>query len=127
MDRTDEEAGGLLAGLEPVLSAARARNVPVEVQVIGDPGHPAPDVMQAALAAVDGVLRAVPPQSAMLTVLAPDDEVELFLTFERPPAGRDVAGLEQAVRAEAEWRAILEAEGAGPGCLEVHWRNAVPA
>ena len=132
MDRTDQEAGGLLAGLEPVLSASRARNVPVEVQVIGDPGHPARDVMQAALAAVDGVLRALPPQPALLTVLAPEDEVELFLTFERSPAerspaGRDVAGLEQAVRAEAEWRAILEAEGAGPGCLEVHWRNAGPA
>jgi hypothetical protein len=127
VDRADQEAGGLLAGLEPLLSAAQARNVPVEVQVIGDPGHPAPDVMQAVLAAVGGVLRALPPQPAVLTVLAPEDEVELFLTFERSPAGRDVAGLEQALRAEAEWRAILEAGGAGPGCLEVHWRNAGPA
>ena len=127
VDRTDQDAGGLLAGLEPVLSAARARNVPVEVQVIGDPGHPARDVMQAALAAVDGVLRALPPQPALLTVLAPEDEVELFLTFERSPAERDVAGLERALRAEAQWRAILEAEGTGPGCLEVHWRKAVPA
>ena len=127
VDRTDQEAGGLLAGLEPVLSAARVRKVPVEVQVIGDPGHPARDVMQAALAAVDGVLRALPPQPALLTVLAPEDEVELFLTFERSPAERDVAGLERALRAETEWRAILEAEGTGPGCLEVHWRKAVPA
>ena len=93
MDRTDRGAG-LLASLEPVLSAARARNVPVEVQVIGDPGHPAGDVTQAALAAVDGVLRALPPQPAVLTVLAPEDEVELFLTFGRSPAERDVAGLE---------------------------------
>jgi hypothetical protein len=131
VDRTDQEAGGLLAGLEPVLNAARARNVPVEVQVIGDPGHPARDVLQAALAAVDGVLRALPPQPAVLTVLAPEDEVELFLTFGQSPAGREVAGREvagpeRALRAEAEWRAVLEAEGTGPGCLEVHWRKAVP-
>jgi hypothetical protein len=126
VDRTDHEAGGLLVGLEPALSAARAQNVPVEVQMIGDPGSPARDVMQATLAAVDGVLRALPPQSAVLTVLAPEDEVELFLTFGRSPAERDVAGLERALPAEAEWRAILEAEGTGPGCLEVHWRKAVP-
>ena len=52
---------------------------------------------------------------------------QLFLTFGRSPAERDVAGLERALPAEAEWRAILEAEGTGPGCLEVHWRKAVPA
>ena len=127
VDRTHEAAGGLLAGLEPVLSAARARNVPVEVQTIGDPGRPARDVMQATLTVLGGVLRALPPQPVMLTVLAPEDEVELFLTFERPPSATwDVAGLEQALRADAEWRAILEAEGTGPGCLEVHWRKAVP-
>ena len=33
--------GGLMAGLEPALGAAAARDLPVAVQVIGDPGLPA--------------------------------------------------------------------------------------
>jgi hypothetical protein len=127
VDRTLQEETGLLADLKPVLSAARERNVPVEVQVIGDPGRPAADIVHATRATVDGVLRALPPQPAILTVLAAEDSVELFLTFGRPPAGEcDVAALGHGVRAEAAWRAILEVEEAGQGCLEVYWRKEVP-
>jgi hypothetical protein len=121
-------AAGLVAGLEPALAAARERDVPVEVQVIGDPGRPAGEVLRATAAAVDRVLRALPPQPVILTVLAPGDEAELYLTFERPPATRcDVTGLGGAVPAGAAWRAVLEADGSGPGCLEVRWRTAVTA
>jgi hypothetical protein len=122
----DDEAGRLLADLEPVLSAARARSVPAEVQVIGDPGRPGPAATRATRAAVDRVLRALPPQPVILTVLAAGDEVELFLVFERPPAGEcDLGGL--AAPAAAAWRAALEVEDSGQGCLEVRWRKAVPA
>lgn len=126
VDRTQEAAGELLAGLEPVLRSARARSVPVEVQVIGDPGCPEEDVARAVRAAVDAVLRALPPQPVTLTVLAAGEEAELYLTFERSsPVECDVAGLGRAVPAEAAWRATLEAEDTGQGCLEIHWR-AVP-
>ena len=131
VDRAPEPAG-LLAGLEPVLAAARARDVVAEVQAIGDPGRPAQDVLRAAVAAVDLVLRALPPQPVILTVLASGGAAEMFVTFDRPPAadlaglGRDVAGLGGAVPEAAAWRAVLEAEDGGPGCLEVRWR-VVPA
>jgi len=118
----------LLAGLESVLGAAREWNVPVEVQVIGDPGDPGENVVRATLAAVDMVLRALSPQPAILTVLGSGDEAEMYLTFERPPVDRcDVAGLGDAVPAGAVWRATLEAEDDGPGCLEIRWRTAVSA
>jgi hypothetical protein len=127
VDRALQQQGGLLADLQPVLSAAQARDVPVEVQVIGDPGRPGQHVVRAVRAAVDDVLRVLPPQQAILTVVADGDSVELFLTFERPPAaGCDVAGLGDAVPAEAGWRAALEVEDTGHGCLEVHWRKPVP-
>jgi len=127
VDRT-LQAGKLLAELGPVLGAARARDVQVEVQVVGDPGPLAADVAQATLAAVDGVLRSLPPGPVTLTVLAAGDTAELYLTFGRAPdGGCDVAGLGSAVRAEAQWRASLEVEGTGQGCLEVRWRAAVPA
>jgi hypothetical protein len=122
------QAGGLLARLEPALSAARARDVPVEVQVIGDPGHPAEDVTQATVAAVDALLRTLPPQPVTLTVLRSGGEAELYLTFERAPRDRhEAVGPAHAVPAAAGWRASVEAEAAGRGCLEVHWRTAVPA
>ena len=125
VDRTLDT--GLVADLKPVLSAARARGVPVEVQVIGDPGRPAQDVGHAVRAAVDGVLRVLPPQRAILTILASADSVELFLTFERPPpGGPGVSGLGRTVRADAAWRAALDVEDTGQGCLEVHWRKAAP-
>jgi hypothetical protein len=127
------QAGGLMAGLEPVLSAARERNVPVEVQMVGDLGRVSEDVVRVTLAAVGGVLRALPPQQVMLTVLADGEEAELYLTFERAPEGGcAVAGPGDAVPAEAAWpvaaawRASLEAEDTGPGCLEAHWRIPVP-
>jgi hypothetical protein len=120
-------AGGLMAGLEPVLSAARERSVPVEVQTVGDPGRVSEDVVRVTLAAVETVLRALPPQQVILTVLATGEEAELYLTFERAPAGiGGVAALGDALPAAAAWRASLEAEDTGPGCLEVRWRIPVP-
>jgi hypothetical protein len=122
------QSSGLLAGLEPVLGAARERNVPAEVQVIGDLADPGEHVVRATVAAVDRVLRALRPQPAILTVLGSGDEAEIYLTFEQAPlTGIDVAGLGRAVPAEAAWRAALEAEDGGPGCLEVRWRAVVPA
>jgi hypothetical protein len=120
-------AGGLMAGLEPVLTSARERNVPVEVQMVGDPGRVSEDVVRVTLAAVGTVLRALPPQQAILTVLAAGEEAELYLTFERAPAGMcAVPRLGDAVPAAAAWRASLEVEDTGPGCLEVRWRIPVP-
>ena len=130
VDRTCQPSG-LLAGLEPVVGAARERDVPVEIQVIGDPGDPGEDVVRATVAAVGQVLRALPPQPVMLTVLGAGsgsgDEAEMYLTFERPPdATCDVTGLGGAVPAGSAWQAALEAEDDGPGCLEIRWRM-VPA
>jgi len=132
VDRTSP-AAGLVAGLEPVLGAARGRGVAVEVQVIGDPGYPGEDVVRATVSAVDLVLRVLPPQPVMLTVLAAEGAAEMYLTFERLPPVHSVAGLGpavaelgNAVQVAAGWRAVLEVEEAG-GCLEIHWRTAVPA
>jgi hypothetical protein len=116
--------------------------------MVGDPGRVGEDVVRVTLAAVETVLRALPPQPAVLTVLAAGAEAELYLTFERAPAGAcavaglgdavaglgdavaglgdAVAGLGDAVPAAAAWRASLEAEDTGPGCLEVRWRIPVP-
>ena len=118
----------LLACLGPVVGAARERNVPAEVQVIGDPGDPGEDVVRATVAAVGQVLRALPPQPVILTILGAGsgsrDEAEMYLTFERPPVALcDVAGLGDAVPAGAAWRAALEAEDDGPGCLEIRWQE----
>ena len=123
VDRTCQPSV-LLASLEPVLGAARERDVPVEVQVIGDPGDPGEEVVRATVAAVDQVLRALPPQPVILTVLGSGAEAEMYLTFEVPPgAGCDLAGLGDAVPAGAAWRAALEAQDDGPGCLEVRWQQ----
>ncbi|HEY8043023.1 MAG TPA: hypothetical protein VIF35_02050 [Streptosporangiaceae bacterium] len=122
----------LLAGLEPVLSAARQRGLQVEIQLVGDPGLPSPDVMQATLGAVDTVLRALPPQAVTLTVLAqgsgpgPGPGVELYLTFARlPPAARAVAF--PPAGGICRWRARLDADTTGSGCLEVSWGGGEPA
>lgn len=133
-DRALTAETGLLAYLEPVLSVARSRNVPVEVQVIGDPGRPGEDVVRAIQAATGNILRVLPAQPVILTVLASGEQAELFLTFEQAPAAgcdvprlrQDVAGLGSAVRADAAWRAMLEVEDTGRGWLEVSWRKAVP-
>jgi hypothetical protein len=122
----------LLAGLEPALSAARRRGLQVEIQVVGDPGLPSPDVAQATAGAVDTVLRALPAQTLGLTVLAPGDAadtgpcVELYLTFAGlPPAA--CGAVFPAAGGISRWRARLDADAAGSGCLEVSWRVAVPA
>jgi hypothetical protein len=121
--------GGVLAGLEPALGTARARDMPVEIQVVGDPGQPGPEVTRATLAAVHAVLRALPAQPVILTALSAGDEVEVYLTFRLAPADlgplrAGLDGLGQPVPAAAAWRAILDAEPAGSGCLEVCWRKA---
>jgi hypothetical protein len=101
------------------------RGLPVEVQVIGDPGIPAPEVAGATRAAVSDLVGALPPHPVVLTVLASDDEVELYLTFERPPPGPvDVAGLRRLVPATADWQATMDIGDAGAGFLAVRWRKA---
>jgi hypothetical protein len=117
--------GGLLAGLAPALSAAQARGLPVKVQVIGDPGTPAPEVTGATQAAVSDVVGALPPHPVVLTVLASEDEVELYLTFEQPPPRPvDVARLRRLVPATAGWQATMDIGDAGGGFLAVRWRKA---
>jgi hypothetical protein len=116
---------GLLAGLEPALLAAQARGVPVEVQVVGDPGQPGPEVSRAALAVVDGLLAALPPHPVLLTVLASGSETELYVTFDRPPrVTPDPGALGRALPAVARWQATVDVSDTGAGCLEVRWRNA---
>ncbi len=123
-----EQTGGLLAALGPALRTARARDMPVEIQVVGDPGQPDPAVAQDVLAAVHGVLRTLPPQPVILTVLSAGDEVELYLTFGLAPADlgpvrADLAGLGQPGPATAGWQVTLDAEPTGSGCLELSWRK----
>ena len=118
-------AGGLVAELEPALHGARTRGLPVEVQVVGDPGRPMWEVVGATLAAVEGVMNALPPHPVTLTVLASGDEVELYVTFDRPPrATPDLTGLRRKVPATAGWRATVDIDETGAGCLEVRWRQA---
>ncbi len=123
-----QDPGGLLAELGPALRAARARGMPAEIQVVGDPGRPAPEVAVATLAAVRAVLNAIPPHPVLLTVLASGSEVELYLTFDRAPgAAPDVTGLRHTVPAAARWRAAVDIDKEGSGCLEVRWRKEAPA
>jgi hypothetical protein len=139
----------LLASLEPALGAARQRGLQVEVQVVVDPGLPSPEVAQATLAAVGTVLGALPPQPVTLTVLAPavlpppaaappvpappvpapselvkpglTDPVELYLTFSQLPPGARAPAF-PPVTGSSGWRATLDVDEAGAGCLEVGWR-----
>jgi hypothetical protein len=121
------DPGGLLAGLTPTLRAADARGVLVEVQVVGDPGRPAPEVVRATAAAARRVLAGLPAQQATLTVVGSEQEVELYLTFGKPPPARpDLAGLADGVPPGARWRAAVELDESGTGCLEVRWRKAMP-
>ncbi|HET9970820.1 MAG TPA: hypothetical protein VFQ68_21470 [Streptosporangiaceae bacterium] len=118
------EAGRLVAVLGPALKAAQAHGLQVNVQVIGDPGVPAPDVARAVLAAVDGVLAVLPPAQVMLTVIAPGEEVELYLTFSGPaPAGLDVTCHGRDLPAAAGWHAAATVQEDGPGCVEISWRG----
>ncbi len=126
-----EQADGLLAALGPALATARARDMPAEIQVVGDPGRPDREVSGATLAAVHTVIQALPPQPVILTVLSAGHEVELYLTFRLAPADlgpvrtdlADLAGLAQPGPAAVVWRVTLDAEPTGPGCLEVSWRK----
>jgi hypothetical protein len=127
---TDREhgAGGLLSELEPALHSAAVRGLPTEIRVVGDPGRPSREVAGATLAAVDGVMRALPPHAVTLTVLASGDEVELYVTFDQPPqAGPDVTELTSEVSAAARWSAAVDVDDSGAGCLEVRWRNLAAA
>jgi hypothetical protein len=123
-----EQADGVLAALGPALATARARDMPVEIQVVGQPGQPDRAVAQAVLAAVHGVLQALPAQRVILTVLSAGDAVELYLTFRLAPADlgpvrADLAGLVPPGAAAEGWRVTLDAEPSRPGCLEVSWRQ----
>ncbi len=120
--------GGLLAELEPALRAAKARGLLVKVQVVGDPGNPVGEVADAALAAVDSVMRALPPHPVTLTVLESGEEVELYVIFDGPlRAIPDVAGMRRNVPGTERWRAAVHVDEAGAGHLEVRWRKTVPA
>ena len=120
-------AGALVAGLQPALQAATARGLLVNVQVIGDPGVPAPEVAHAVLAAVDAVLSALRSDQVVLTVLASAGDVELYLTFSEPLRGHpDVARFGPDVPAALCWHAAVTAEETGTGCLEISWRKVAP-
>jgi len=115
--------GGLVAGLEPALQAARSRGLLVHVQVLGEPGALAPQVGHAVLATVGAVISALPPQQVVLTVLASRDRVELYMTFgQRPRIMPDVARFGREVPAAARWHARVTAEQTDvAGCLEISW------
>jgi hypothetical protein len=116
--------GELVARLEQALRAAGARGLTVSVQLIGDPGTPQPPVVRAVLATVGAVLSALPPQQAVLTVLAAGDDIELYLTFGVPP--RDVPDLTRFgldVPASARWHASVSATETDGGFLELSWRK----
>ena len=107
-----------------VFDAAAARQLTVSVQLIGDPGTPPPPVVHAVLATVDAVLSVLPPQQAVLTVLAAGDDMELYLTFGSPP--RNVPDLTQFGRdvpAAARWRASVSVTETDGGFLELTWRK----
>jgi hypothetical protein len=119
---------GLLAEFEPVLRDAGGRGLPVQTQVVGDPGITAPQVVHATVAALERVLHALPPQPVLLTVLATIDEVELYLIF-RGPAGPVTGSLDlrDAAPPGSGWHAAVDVDDAGAGCLEVRWPKAVAA
>lgn len=115
--------GELVAQLEHVLRAS-ARELPVPVQVIGDPGTPPPPIARAVVAVVDAVISALPPHQVMLTVLDSGDNVELYLTFSAPlRSPPDLMRFGLDVPASARWRALVSTTETGGGCLEVTWRK----
>jgi hypothetical protein len=118
------DASELVAGLEPALRAATARELLVTVQLIGDPGTVQPPVARAVLAAVDAVTSELPPQQVALTVLASGDDVELYLTFGTPPGlAPDLTRFGHDLPAAVRWHASVSANQTGEGCLEVSWRK----
>jgi hypothetical protein len=120
-------AGELMASLEQVLHAPDAAadwGRSVTVQVIGDPGRPSPSVARAVCATVTAVLRVLPPQPVVLTVLAARDDVELYLAFDGPArTAPDLTRSGLDVPAAARWHAALNTADAGGGFLEVSWRK----
>jgi hypothetical protein len=127
-DRAPDTQDGVLRGLQPALRTASARGVLVDVQVMDDPGDPAPAVADATRAAVEVLITALPPQQVTLTVMTAADGAELYLTFDDPPrAVPDVGLAGDAVPAEAHWRAAVSIDECGPGCLEICWRNTAAA
>jgi hypothetical protein len=96
----------------------------VTVQLIGDPGTAPPPVARAVLATVDAVLGALPPQQAVLTVLAAGDDIELYLNFGVPlRATPDLTRIGNDVPAAARWQAALNVTETGAGFLEISWRK----
>jgi hypothetical protein len=117
-------AGELMTGLEPALRAARERGLLVAVQLIGDQGTPQARVAQAVRATVDAVLTALPPHQVTLTVLASDDDVELYLTFGAPLRSMpDLTRVAPDLPAAVRWHATLSAAETGGGFLEISWRK----
>lgn len=120
-------AGGLTAALDPALTAARERGLLVDVQVIGDTGVPAPEVVHAVRTVVEAVLGELTPQQVMLTMLAAGDSVELYVTFGGLTGNiPDMARFGRDVPAAARWHAAVTADDAGKAAwLEISWRKAV--
>ena len=51
-------------------------------------------------------------------------DVELYVAFAHPPRGTpEVSGLTGSVPAAAAWRAAIDVDETGAGCLEVRWRK----
>ncbi|HLN69035.1 MAG TPA: hypothetical protein VK280_17425, partial [Streptosporangiaceae bacterium] len=87
-------------------------------------GETGPAVAAATLAAVESVISALPPHPVTLTVLAPADDVELYVTFSEPPrTALDVKRAGQNIPAAACWRVAVNVDETGAGCLEVCWRK----
>jgi len=120
-------ADGLLSSLEPVLNAASAQGLLVDVQRIGDPGFTPRAVSQAIGATVRAVFEALPPRQVLLTILASGGDVELYVTFDEPLRGPlDVTLFGHEVPGEACWHATIGGEETGAGYLQISWRKAVP-
>jgi len=118
------QRGDLADRLDEALRASAARGLPVTFQLIGDPGTPPPPVARAAAATVGAVLSALPPHQAVLTVLAADDDIELYLSFGEPlRAVPDLTRFGLGVPAAARWHAALSVTEPGGGFLEVSWRK----
>jgi hypothetical protein len=121
------DADQLLARLQPALRAGGARGALVNVQVIGDPGIPQPQVADAVLATVDAVISTLAPHQVMLTVLGSADDVEVYLPFSEPLRETpDLAPFGRGLPAAARWHAAVTGQDAGAGCLEISWRKAGP-
>jgi hypothetical protein len=119
-------ADGLLSALDPVLKAASARGVLVDIRVIGDPGIPSPAVSRAVVATVQAVFGALASHQVVLTVLAPGDDVELYVTFDEPlRETADMTRFGQEVPAATRWQATIAGDETGAGYLRITWRKVV--